>query len=116
MRHYDKHGNWGMRKRIWRHPVMGPRLFNDPLGFGRVTRMWQQMEYHTNVEPHCTTRAVVEFRTDTGLRYVMDYCDLTPNTTDEKGKLIENSDIWDGFDGHLRGFGWKRFFSQMNEG
>lgn len=116
VRHYDKVGNWGVRKRIWRHPLIGPRLFHDPLGFGRITRMWQQMTYHAHVEPHYSTWAVVEFTTDTGLRYVMDYMDFGPNVTDENGKLVKDSPLWDGFDGHLKGRGWKRFFAQMKEG
>ena len=115
MRHYDKKGNWGTRKRIWRHPLIGKTLFHMPLGYGRITKMWQEISYVHNAEPHCFTTSVIEFTTDTGLRYVMHYVDFACDAEDSSGKLLAESKIWDGFDGHLRGFGWKRFFAQMND-
>ena len=100
MKHYNKKGSWSERKRVYGHPLVGPRLFHDPLGFGRISRMWSQHDYHAHVEPHDSIRSVVEYKNETGMRYIMDYCDFAPNATDEHGRLIKDSSLWDGFDGH----------------
>lgn len=81
--------------------------------------MWSQHDYHAHVEPHDFIRSVVEYKTDTGMRYIMDYCDFAPNATDEHGRLIKNSSLWDGFDGHapsgILGFLKKHFGIEAND-
>lgn len=100
MKHYDKKGNWSERKRVYGHPLVGPSLFHHPLGYGKISRMWEQHECLVHVEPHDFIKSVIEFTTDTGMRYIMDYCDFAPNATDVHGRLLKDSALWDGFDGH----------------
>lgn len=101
MRHYGRKGNWSERRRVYWHPLVGPTLFHHPMGYGRITRMWRQHDHHVHVEPHDSLKSVIEFTTDTGMRYVMDLCDFAPSATDERGKLVKDSPLWDGFDGHV---------------
>lgn len=100
MRHKDKNGNWSKRTRIYAHPLLGKRFHHIYLGYGKITRMWRQHDYMKHVEPHDDISTIIEYTTDRGMRFVTYYWQLAPDMVDDEGKLVKNSKLWEGFDGH----------------
>lgn len=67
-----KNGDWAERKRIWRHPLAGERLFHIYRGYITIRKVWNQRVHYEHVEPHDHAYLVYEYVTDTGMRYIED--------------------------------------------
>jgi hypothetical protein len=51
MKHRAKNGDWSERKRIWRHPLAGERLFHLYRGYITIRKVWNQREHYEHIDP-----------------------------------------------------------------
>lgn len=89
MKHRAKNGDWSKRKRIWNHPLIGVPLFSIYQSYITITKVWNQTDWSHCVEPHESTHLVVEYKTDTGMRYVADYFAIHDQLALRDGKPIQ---------------------------
>lgn len=88
MKHRAKNGDWAERKRIWRHPLGGERLFHIYRGYITIRKVWNQRVHYEHVEPHDHAYIVYEYVTDTGMRYIEDGYRLMGNCSMADGSNI----------------------------
>lgn len=96
MKHRAKNGDWSERKRIRNHPLIGVPLFSIYHGNIVITKVWNQVDWSHCVEPHQSAHQVVEFKTETGMRYICDYYDIEKRVTLRDGKSVKS--LFDQYD------------------